>query len=252
MKYALLLFAFLLPTTSQAAPAPPAGYKLAWSDNFRGHRLNTSKWQYRTDSKLLSTQLPQNVRLQHGQLVIDLKKTPAGGKQYTGGGIISRRTFHYGYFEARIKIAAGNGWHSSFWLQRYNGTDTLGDQATLEMDILENTSDNLSTYSVNTHRWVAPHIVVGSKNVSTPDLSRGFHIFGCEYDKDVIRYYFDGQLVNTVDWSGQPQGEVNLWLTSIAQAMGPHHAVDDTALPAAMYVDWVRFYTRRAIATHHD
>src|SRR5581483_590648 len=43
------------------------------------------------------------------------------GMAHTGGGIISRRTFGYGYYEARLRIAAGSGWHSSFWMQRYNG-----------------------------------------------------------------------------------------------------------------------------------
>jgi beta-glucanase (GH16 family) len=240
---ALLLLAFALAASLLTAQAP-RGYKLSWSDEFNGTSLDPSQWTYRTDSKLLSTQTPQNVSVRNGNLVIALRKQQAGGKDYTGGGIISRKTFQYGYYEARLKIVAGSGWHSSFWMQRYNGTDTAGDKATLEMDVIENTSHDLTTYSVNTHRWVAPHIERGLKPVATPDLSKDYHVFGCEYAPDVIRYFFDGKLVQTVDWAGLPQGEVNIWLTSIAQAMGPAHNVDDSALPGAMYVDWVRFYTK--------
>lgn len=236
--------ALALPLGAKAAPGPPPGYKLAWYDNFNGTSLDQAKWTYRTDSKMLSTQTPQNVSVRHGDLVISLRKQDAGGKQYTGGGIISRQAFHYGYYEARLKIAAGSGWHSSFWMMGYNGVDTGGNKATLELDVVENESRDLNSYSTTTHRWVPPHIARGHKNVTTPDLSRAFHVFACDYEPDVVRYYFDGKLVQTVDLTGLPQGDMNIWLTSIAQAMGPNHNVDDSALPGAMYVDWVRFYTR--------
>lgn len=34
----------------------------------------------------------------------------------TGGGVISKAMFHYGYFESQIQMNSGQGWHSSFWL----------------------------------------------------------------------------------------------------------------------------------------
>lgn len=221
-----------------------SGYQLAWSDGFDGNALNPDRWAYRTDSKMLSSQSAENVTVHHGLLKIALRKEQLAGKPYTGGGIISKQSFKYGFFEARLKIAAGSGWHSSFWLQKYNGIDTRGNLATIEMDIIENTSNDIHEYSVNTHRWVPPHIAKGHKIVDTPDLSSGFHTFGCEYATNIVRYYFDGQLVQTVDWTGEPQGDVNIWLTSIAEAMGKDRSVDDSRLPGAMYVDWVRFYTR--------
>lgn len=241
MKLALLL---LIALPSSAVAAPPAGYKLAWSDSFNGASLDQAKWTYRTDSKLLSTQTPANVSVRDGHLVITLRKQDAGGMHFTGGGVISRQAFGYGYYEARLKIVAGSGWHSSFWLMGYNGTDTRGNKATLEMDIIENESQDLHSYTTTTHRWVPPHIARGHKTISTPDLSKGFHIFGCEYSPNVVRYFFDGKLVQSVDWTGLPQGDVNIWLTSIAQAMGPDHGVDSRALPGQMIVDWVRYYKR--------
>lgn len=238
----LLLLALAIPATAFAAPVPPSGYKLAWFDNFNGTSLDQSKWTYRTDTKLLSTQTPANVGVSHGDLIIALRKQDAGGMHYTGGGIISRRTFRFGFYEARFKIVAGSGWHSSFWLMGYNGKDTGPAKATLELDIIENESKDLHSYTTTTHRWVPPHIARGHKTISTPDLSKAFHIFGCEYAPNVVRYYLDGKLVQTVDLTGLPQGDVNIWLTSIAQAMGPHLDVDSSALPGRMIVDWVRYY----------
>lgn len=239
-----LTLASAMPTQTPLGAAPGSHFHLTWSDDFNGSTLDTQRWAYRTDSKLLSTQAPENVSVSGGLLKIALGKQSLRGKDYTGGGIISRESFRYGFYEARMKIAAGSGWHSSFWMQKYNGVDTLGDKATLEMDVIENGSSNLHGYSVNTHRWQTSHIAAGHKEVATPDLSADFHVFGCDYEKDTIRYYFDGQLVQTVDWTGQPQGDVNIWLTSIAEAMGPAHNVDDAALPGAVLVDWVRFYSR--------
>jgi len=44
------------------------------------------------------------------------------GKHYTGGGIISKQTFKYWYFEARFKVPAGAGWHNSFWTMLHDGS----------------------------------------------------------------------------------------------------------------------------------
>jgi beta-glucanase (GH16 family) len=239
-----LLIALSSPVLIAQGPPQGTNYKLTWSDDFNGDKLDQTKWEYRTDSKLLSTQAPGNVSVGGGYLTIALRKESAGGKEYTGGGVISRQAFRYGYYEARLKIEAGSGWHSSFWMMHYNGKDTHGEHATLELDVIENQSKDLNSYGVNTHRWAISHIAAGHKDVQTPDLSKDFHVFGCDYAPDVVRYYFDGKLVQTVDWHGQPQGDVNIWLTSIAEAMGSNHGVDDASLPGKMLVDRVRFYSK--------
>jgi len=47
-------------------------YTLSWSDEFNGTELDASKWDYRTDSKMASTQLPQNVSVSDGTLKLAL------------------------------------------------------------------------------------------------------------------------------------------------------------------------------------
>ena len=96
--------------------APPAGYRLAWQDEFDGTVLDAAKWDYRTDSKHWSTQLPANVTLSSGTLRLNLKKENAGGMAYTGAGVISKTARRYGYYEARMQTPPGAGWHSSFWM----------------------------------------------------------------------------------------------------------------------------------------
>ncbi len=109
-------FAGWLPAVFVAAgmPAlepshPPPGYSLVFADDFSGARLDESRWMYRMDVKMDSSQRPENVFLRDGKLVIALRKEEHRGKGYTGGGVISRRSFRYGYFEARVKMHAGAG-----------------------------------------------------------------------------------------------------------------------------------------------
>jgi beta-glucanase (GH16 family) len=247
MKRISLLFTLIggiLPALSlaQLPKSIHEPYKLVWSDDFTGTSLDITKWDYRTGKRLLSVQRPENVSVEGGNLVISLLSGP--DHTYTAGGVISRASFRYGYYEARVKILAGNGWHSSFWMMRTKGPGPGLDDATIELDAMENTSNNLHSYSVNVHRWAPPHRQQGSFNVKTTDLSKSFHVIGCEYSPGLVRYYLDGKLVDTVPWAGEPQGNVNVWLTSVAEAMGPQHNVDDAATPGKMLVDWVRVYAK--------
>jgi beta-glucanase (GH16 family) len=220
---------------------------LVWSDDFAGTALDTNQWVYRTDSKHWSTQKPENVSVSDGTLRLGVKKEVAGGKQYTGSGVISRRAFRYGYYEARFKVPPGAGWHTSFWMMKHNNAgDTTPGTARQELDVCENDSVNLHSYSVNTHQWnPPPHRTYGHKRVSTPDLSADFHVWGCEFTAETVKYFFDGKLVQTVDATQFPHGEQNIWLTTIASHLGGTKAVDETRLPAAAVFDWVRFYEAR-------
>ena len=237
--------------------APPAGYRLVWGDEFDGATLDTNKWDYRTDSKMWSTQLPANVSVRDGKLILMVKKEEAGDKHYTGAGIISRRFFKYGYYEARLKTPPGAGWHTSFWMMQHDRTGGTGPKvAHQELDVIENDSVRSTGYSVNIHKWKGEHVSFGSKRINTPDLSAAFHVYGCEFTSTTVRYFLDDTLVQTVDvtkaarknkdgttqtWEFE-HGDQNIWLTTIASSLGGTKAVDDSKLPAVAEFDWVRFY----------
>jgi beta-glucanase (GH16 family) len=230
--------------TSLSAPLP--GYKLVWADDFNAGKLDTNNWDFRTDSKMWSTQKPENVFVRDGKLILAVKKEEAGDKHYTGAGIISKRAFKYGYYESRFKVPPGAGWHTSFWMQRYDGSGGTNPQASAqELDVCENDSVKPTSYGVNVHKWnPKPHAAMGGKKVQTPDLSADFHVFGCEFTSETVKYFFDGQLVQTVDATKFAHSEQNIWLTVIATGLGGTKAVDDTKLPAAAEFDYVRFYEK--------
>ena len=204
-------------------------------------RSMTAKWQYRTDTRYWSTQLPANVSVSNGLLNLHLKKETVGTVNYTAGGVISRNLVRYGYYEALMKVPPGGGWHTSFWMMKYNrpATDTVA----IELDAIENDSVTPLKYGVNTHRHLpTPHVTFGNKSVTTPSLSAGFHLVACEFTPTTIKYFFEGTLVQTVDASQFPHNDLNIWLTSIAAPLGGTTSVDDTQLPAVAQYDYVRFY----------
>jgi len=253
MKIQFLIFATLAFTAAScvaqknvSASAPLPGYKLAWSDEFNGSKLDRNNWDFRTDSKMWSTQKPENVSVSDGKLILAVKKEDAGDKHYTGAGVISKRAFKYGYYESRFKVPPGAGWHTSFWLQKYDGSGGTNPQASAqELDVCENDSVSLTYYGVNVHKWnPKPHVSMGFKKVPTPDLSAEAHVFGCEFTPETVKYFFDGNLVQTVDATKFSHSEQNIWLTVIATSLGKTKAVDDTKLPAAAEFDYVRFYEK--------
>jgi len=276
------------PASGNAQPSvaelAAQGYSLVWSDEFNGDSLDRDKWGYRTDSKSRSTQKAENVSVAHGSLCIALKKEPAPGKKaadlsgggdsteaqfgaglkreseevksYTAGGVISKKEFQYGYYEARLRVPPGAGWHTAFWTIKYNGHDTNPNfpEVAQELDICEQDSENLHSYNAGVHGWGTRNAKGLSDDLlgcgrhglsSTPDLSAEFHVWGCEFTPTVVNFYFDGKLTHSSPATGFKHGPQNIWLTVLAyknKKITP--PVDDSKLPAASEFDYVRFFAK--------
>lgn len=217
--------------------------KLVFQDNFDGKKLNSKKWDYRTDSKHWSKQLPDNVSVKDGFLYLEVKKQKSDTMKYSGSGIISKKAFRYGYYESRFKIPAGKGWHTSFWMMFHDGSGgTLAKGAYQELDVCENDSKQPFGFSNNVHNWNGKHTSVGGKEIETTDLSKDFHVWGCDFSATEVKFYFEGKLVRTVDARNQELRDIHIWLTTIATWLGNTDAVDETKLPSAAIFDYVRFY----------
>lgn len=243
----LVAAALLLPQGHAGENALPVqGYRLVWSDEFDGTSLDTDRWAYRTDERMWSRQLPQNVSVRDGRLLLAVKREKAGLMEHTGAGIISRKAFRYGYYEARLKVPPGAGWHTSFWMMRHDGKGGTGPSKTLqELDVCENDSVNPLAYGVNVHRWnPGPHRSIGHKTIPSPDLAEDFHTFGCEFTPETVTYFLDGNAVQSIPATQFPHGEQNIWLTSIASWLGGTKSIDESLLPATAEFEYVRFYEK--------
>jgi beta-glucanase (GH16 family) len=252
----LIASLFIASIAASCAARPPvvppfdphhqlSGYTLVWHDEFDSNQIDANVWAYRTDSKLWSSQQPENISVENGHLRIGLHKEDAAGKHYTGGGIITKRTFRYGYYEARLKCPAARGWHTSFWTMLEDGTGgTAPGLAAQEIDICDQDSVNPRRYSAGVIDWRSgpKNRHHGHEKHSVPDLSAAFHTFGCEFTPTKVRFFFDGELRSTIDATKFPHNDQNIWLTCIAALLGSTEGVDDTALPAYAEFDWVRFF----------
>lgn len=228
------------------SPTPPPGYQLVWVDEFDGDRLDETRWLYRTGERYWSTQLPANVAVHDGCLWLAGKKEKSGNCDYTAGGVISRRVFRYGYYEARFKVPPTKGWHTSFWMMHHKDADPrahIGSRQ--EIDVCENDSSLLTRYGANLHIWSPAHKGHGHRTVRTPDEAAAFHVWGCEFTPEKITYYFEGRIVNTVDARLVPDhGDMSIWLTTIASPLGKTDAVDESRLPVHAVFDYVRYYAK--------
>ncbi|MBL8215388.1 MAG: methyltransferase domain-containing protein, partial [Bryobacterales bacterium] len=191
----LLLVAVALPLL--AVPPDPSQWQLAFADEFNGTSLDQSQWNYRTGPRMWSEQKPENISVSGGMLRIALRREKAGTLDYTAGGIISKPAFRYGYYEARLKMPRGRGWHTSFWMMR-NGPAKGLDDRFQEIDVCEQDSINPAQYSVNWHSY-GPHTSFGHRRIETPDLAADFHVYGAEFTPRGVRFYFDDKLVHSID-----------------------------------------------------
>jgi beta-glucanase (GH16 family) len=248
----LLAAAGLMAQAARPGAYPLPGYVYVWGDDFNGSALDPSKWMYRTDVKAESSQRPGNVRVENGALVIEMEKQADRGKQYTGGGVISKQRFRYGYYEARVKMFGGSGWHESVWAMfALDGSTTYPAQMRTEIDGMEFDSATPERGHMGLIIWRRPG---ESRHLScTPgayqgaldfDATQGFHTYGFEWTAANVKYYLDGKQRCVLDYppSAGEHDRINFWLTAIGYERGGK--IDDAKLPGRMLVDFAAFYRK--------
>jgi hypothetical protein len=206
----------------QAQSTPPANYVLQWSENFAGGVLDVTKWSYRTDIKAKSAQLSANVSVDAGgHMNIALRQQHFGGQDFTGGGIISKASFRYGYFQVKAKTTTNPGWHSSFWMFAGDGATTYAPGAFSEIDDFEIDSSAPDVISMGMLDW-SHGKAVASKRCNAnykPGFSTagGYHTYGMEWTEEEITYYLDGSRICSQPYppTQYRHDPLNIWLTAI-------------------------------------
>ena len=151
--------------TVQAKNLKPTdkGWKLKWSDEFNGKKLNEDVWTYDLgtgfsgwgNNELESyTDKKENIRVKNGKLIIHAMKQKYGFSDYTSARIktMDKKTFQYGKIEAKMKVKNGNqpGVWPAFWMM---GNDGLQWPACGELDIMEHA--NGRPYASGAIHWIA-------------------------------------------------------------------------------------------------
>lgn len=156
-KLSLITSLFLMSSPLKAEPKEKIDFnqwQLAWSDEFNYSNVQLDEnWISQNGPTenpwVLSSRWRENAVVKDGVLHLLAKKENRGGQAWTTGNVWSKRQFHYGYFEARYKIAAAYGTNNSFWFWPKKGVPE-GEKA-CEIDVNEGHYPNI--INTNIHNW---------------------------------------------------------------------------------------------------
>lgn len=163
------------------------------------------------------------------------------GLEYASGCITTERSFaqQYGYFEMRARVPDGKGLWPAFWMM------PLRDIWPPEIDIFEASGSRPGRMHFAT-RDPGDKKGVSSDWVDVGDGVGGWHVFGCEWTADIIRFVVDGRTVFTV--RGHRIHEPMYLLANLALGSHEPRWIPDpdasTPLPAHFEIDYVRAFSR--------
>lgn len=150
----------------------------------------------------------------------------------------------YGVFEFRVKLPKGPGHWPAIWMLR---SDRKGKD---EIDWFEAVSANNRKLAFHYHCDSIPDwtTVEGDGHDVGVDTSEGFNIITGDWTKDYIRWYFNGQLMQTTEGKIDSSKICKSPMYLIANtAIGGAWAGDPTAttqLPASLLIDSVKVWQR--------
>jgi beta-glucanase (GH16 family) len=251
------------------APMPAHSSRLIWSDEFNGPSLDMSKWSFDTSRNKLgwynkeleyySANRRENLRLENGRLIIELRKDPEaiskfadwGKQQYSSAKIITRgkAAFKYGFVEVSAKLPCARGTWPAIWM--LPETESAWPNGG-EIDILEQVGSQPNVAHATVHTALFNHTRHNGRGAETPvpTACSAFHRYQLAWTPASITMGVDDHAYMQVR-NDQPGGR-GAWpfdspfYLILNLAMGGDWAaakgIDDAALPQRMEVDYVRVW----------
>lgn len=237
----------------------PEGYELAWQDEFNEGDMPGSEWSYETGGNGWG-----NNELQHyvagskdneqlavvkdGIFSIIAKKI--GGTVYSIR-INTKKSWKYGYFEARLRLPSGKGTWPAFWMMPANFTSWPADG---EIDIMEEVGYNPNYVSSSIHCSSYNHSMntQKTKEIYVPTAQSEFHVYALEWTEDYIKTFVDGK--ELFYFANDKKGNKDTWPFNAAFYLklnlawggnwGGAQGVDESVLPATYEIDYVRVFQK--------
>lgn len=248
---------------------PTHSTKLVWSDEFKGTSLDMSKWSFDTSRNRLgwynkelqyyAANRPENLRLENGKLIIELRKDPEaiskfadwGKQQYSSGKIVMRgkAAFNGGFVEVSAKLPCARGTWPAIWMLP-EGEGPWPDGG--EIDILEQVGSQPNVAHATLHTKLFNHVMHTGRGaeIPVPTACTAFHRYQLAWTPEAITIGVDDRAYMRVR-NDQPGGR-GAWpfdrpfYLILNLAMGGDWAaakgIDDAALPQRMEVDYVRVW----------
>jgi beta-glucanase (GH16 family) len=194
----------------------------------------------------------ENARVEDGTLVIEARKEPYEGHDYTSASLITKgkATWLYGRVEVRAKLPTGKGMWPAIWMLGGNIPE-VGWPACGEIDIMENVGFDPQWIHANIHTEAYNHVDNTGKGSSlrVPDASEAFHVYAIEWFEDRIDFYVDDERYFSFSnegtgWETWPYDKEHYLIinAAIGGSWGGMRGVDDAIFPQRYYIDYVRVY----------
>ena len=255
------------PTATPLPTATPVGFiegwELVWQDEFDEPEIDLDKWSHEVDGRgggnqelQYYTDFPENSYIEDGSLVIEAREEKYIGRNYTSARLrtLGKGDWKYGRFESRMRLPEGQGICPAFRMLpsawKYGGWPASG-----EIDIMEMVGHLPGQVHGTLHYGgLANHIYTGDHF----DLPAGekfiddFHVFAVEWEEGEIRWYIDGELVQTQNkWETKNKEfpapfdeDFHIILNLAVGGNWPGSPDETTTFPQKLIVDYVRVYQR--------
>jgi beta-glucanase (GH16 family) len=247
--------------TGYNTPMMYPGYSLAWNDEFSGTALNLNNWNqeigngaggWGNNELEYYTNSPKNTFVSNGNLIIEARKEPVSGFNYSSGRMTTqnKKTFTFGRIDIRAKLPVGKGIWPALWMLGAN-ISTVPWPACGEIDIME----LIGTHPARSHGTLHWKPVSGTNtskggqyDLPSGDFSQQFHVFSIIWSPDIIKWFVDDKLFLTttkadVGAANYPFNAPQFFILNVAVGgnwPGPPDA--GTVFPQRMFVDYIRVF----------
>ena len=183
-------------------------------------------------------------------LAVGLVAAAAEAKPWKGAEMITQQTFRYGAFEARIRAAKGSGMITPFFLFKDNSEVPGGTWEELDFEIFGK-DGKFQTQAMTPGK----NGTTRTEHVWLHDLPTlawdHYYTYRMEWTPTHLSFYVDGRLVrretDTVEFAklmdpAQTEAmrlRVSLWAGDYEWS----GVLDQTSIPAAMFVNWIQVYS---------
>lgn len=248
-------------TTGYRSPLSYPGYTLVWDDEFSEDKIDANTWNFETGNGdngwgnhelEYYTNSPKNVFVSNGNLIIEARKEPISGFNYSSARMTTqnKKSFTFGRIDIRAKLPVAKGMWPALWMLGSN-ISSVSWPACGETDIMELVGTNPNT-AYSTLHWGASTQTHASKNAGytlpSGDFSQQFHVFSAIWVKDSMKFMVDDHLSLTfsktdVGTANYPFNDPQFFIFNVAVGGDwPGPPDDNTPFPQRMFIDYVRVF----------
>lgn len=187
----------LITVAAACASALPASAQQASGKSFVDYfdKINRGFWYvsdgWNNGAHQNCTWSKNNVKVENGALQLSFADGKSKDRNYSCGEIQTTKRYGYGTYEARIKAGTGSGLNSAFFT--YIGPADKQKHDEIDFEVLgKNTGEVQVNQYVQAKGGNEKLVPVGSK------ADEGFNDYAFIWEKDRLRYYLNGKLVQDV------------------------------------------------------